>query len=231
MIFKHPRFRVVGDTGALVQLGDGINRETNLRVHCLVDVIESSAFPGLIEVIPAYNSLLVNYNPAICSYDSVVRFIESVESGLESGIPRKPRLVEIPVLYDEEFGPDLEYVARLNSLSVNEVVDIHTSGEYLVYMLGFTPGFAFLGGMSDRIRAPRLDTPREKVKAGSVGIAGSQTGIYPIESAGGWRLIGRTPTVVFKPDRADPFLYRAGDLVRFRPVTRSEFDHLSGLNG
>lgn len=228
MTTNTPMFRIVGDAGLLVQFGDKIDRETNLRVHELVQALEAARHPGIIEIIPAYSSLLINYDPVLISVETCVEIVCSGASDPETRLPQdSPGLIEIPVMYGSEFGPDLEFVANHNGVSVDEVVRIHSSGDYMVYMLGFTPGFAYLGGMSEKIAAPRLGTPRDRVEPGSVGIANSQTGIYPIPSAGGWRLIGRTPIRLFRPDEKDPFLYKAGDIIRFRPICRDEFDDLA----
>ena len=136
------------------------------------------------------------------------------------------RTVEIPVCYGGDYGPDLEFVAQHNSLTEEKVVAIHSAADYLVYMIGFAPGFPYLGGMSEQIAAPRRESPRLQIPAGSVGIAGAQTGVYPIETPGGWQLIGRTPLELFRPTEDPPTRLRAGDIVRFRPITSEEFDRL-----
>lgn len=230
MIFKLPKFRMVGDTGILVQVGDNIDRETNVLVHNLVHAIELDRPAGLIEVIPAYNSLLINYDPLTSSIDDWIQMVDSNFTAPQPYILNVPRLIEIPVCYGEDFGPDMEFVAELNGLSIEDVMEIHSSVDYFVYMLGFTPGFAYLGGMDHRLFAPRLDTPRDMVFEGSVGIANTQTGIYPVSSPGGWRLIARTPLKLFTPDSELPFRYRAGDLIRFRPIDRNEFESISRSN-
>ncbi|HHY76979.1 MAG TPA: 5-oxoprolinase subunit PxpB, partial [Clostridiales bacterium] len=133
------------------------------------------------------------------------------------------KVVEIPTIYGGEYGPDIEFVAQHNNLTVDEVIEIHSSRNYLIYMLGFTPGFPYLGGMSEKIETPRLKTPRTKIPAGSVGIAGKQTGIYPIDSPGGWQLIGRTPVKLYDPLADPPVLLNAGDYVRFVPIDEKEY--------
>jgi inhibitor of KinA len=139
-------------------------------------------------------------------------------------VKQHPRVVEIPVCYGGEFGPDLGYVAEHNQLSVEEVIEIHTSGQYLVYMIGFAPGFPYLGGMSERIMAPRRQSPRLAIPAGTVGIAGMQTGVYPIETPGGWQLIGRTPLALFRPQDNPPSLLQSGDIVRFCQISDKEYE-------
>ena len=222
---------MVGDTGLLAQVGDGIDRETNLLVHNLVHAIELDPPAGFIEVIPAYNCLLINYDPIKSSINDWIEMVESHFYAPQSCIRNVPRLIEIPVCYGEDFGPDMEFVAELNGLSTDDVIRIHSSVDYFVYMLGFTPGFAYLGGMDHRLFAPRLETPRDRVFEGSVGIASAQTGIYPVSSPGGWRLIARTPIKLFTPDSEPPFRYRAGDVIRFRPIDRIEFESISRSNG
>lgn len=230
MIHEPPEFRIVGDTGLLVRFGDDINRETNRIVHQLARRLDADHHPGIIETIPAYNSLLINYDPTTISLETCKRIaLDSISAGDLLGTGEYS-CVEIPVLYGLEFGPDIEFVAERNGIGVDDVVKIHSSREYTVYMLGFTPGFAYLGGMSEKISAPRLDTPRSRVEPGSIGIANSQTGIYPISSAGGWRLIGRTPLRLFRPAGKRPFLYQAGDTIIFRPITYSEYETLSREN-
>ena len=135
-------------------------------------------------------------------------------------------VIHVPVLYGGEYGPDLQYVAEYNSLAEDEVIEIHSSSACLVYMLGFTPGFCYLGGMDQRIATPRRETPRLKIPAGSVGIADGQTGIYPIESPGGWQIIGKTPVRLFSPDQKPEFLFNAGDYIQFFPVTVDEYKHI-----
>lgn len=152
---------------------------------------------------------------------------ECIESG-DSSEPRTSSIKEVPVCYGGEFGPDLEEVAAHHVLDIEEVIQLHCIPLYQVYMIGFTPGFAYLGGLDERLHTPRKNEPRKKVLAGSIGIADQQTGIYPIDSPGGWQLIGRTPLRVFDPDRETPFLIQAGDFVRFRPITEMEFEKHPG---
>ncbi|ASI98963.1 5-oxoprolinase subunit PxpB [Thermococcus celer] len=219
-----PVIKPLGDSALLISFGEAIDEETNGRVHALARAIEGANFEWLVEVVPAYSSLAVIYDPLMAG-------LEEVEGAIETlfGVPQvssEGRLVEVPVLYGGAHGPDIEFVARHNGLSVDDVVDIHSKPTYRVYFLGFLPGFAYLGGMDGRIAAPRLERPRLRVPAGSVGIAGNQTGIYPLESPGGWRIIGRTPLRLFNPGKEPPTLLRPGDRVRFRPIDGSEFVEL-----
>jgi KipI family sensor histidine kinase inhibitor len=223
MIYDQPRFLPGGDEALFVEFGDEISPELNRRVRNLKLAIEKQRIPGIIETVPAYRSLLIYFEPLQVHPKELREILFRLsQQHLESELS-KPRLIEIPTVYGGEYGPDLEFVASHNKLSVNEVIQIHTGTPYLIYMIGFLPGFPYLGGMSAKIAAPRLDTPRTRILAGSVGIAGTQTGIYPAESPGGWRLIGRTPLKVFDPTRKPPALFQTGDYLKFVSVTPYEF--------
>jgi KipI family sensor histidine kinase inhibitor len=178
---------------------------------------------GVEEIIPSYRSLLISYDPRVIGFKDLTDQVKSIEKTLSRGKILEHRRIEIPTLYGGEFGPDLDFVASLHGLTPEEVVRIHSSQDYLVYMLGFTPGFPYLGGNLEEIATPRLKTPRIKVPAGSVGIAENQTGIYPIESPGGWQIIGRTPVNLFNPLRPPHFLLAAGDMVRFIPIDEEQY--------
>lgn len=213
-----PRFRHCGDTGLAVELGEGIDLAVNRAIHRLRWALEALALPGIEALTPSYRSLLIQYDPAHRSMERLMLDVESVlEGGWTDADPG--RLIEIPVNYGGSEGPDLDEVAAHARLSPEEVVRRHSGVDYPVYLIGFTPGFPYLGGMDASLCTPRKATPRERVPAGSVGIAETQTGIYPIDSPGGWQLIGRTPLRLFDPDRAEPFLVRAGDTVRFVPLS------------
>jgi inhibitor of KinA len=162
----------------------------------------------------------------VIGFKDLAQRLRKIERGLSYGEVPKHRRVEIPTSYGGEFGPDLDFVASHNGLTSEEVIRIHSSQDYLVYMLGFTPGFPYLGGDLGKIATPRLGKPRMKVPAGSVGIAENQTGIYPIESPGGWRIIGRTPLKLFTPLQPPYFLLAAGDMVRFAPINQGQYAHL-----
>ena len=219
-MYSAARFLVAGDSALVVEFGDEISLEVNRKVHALADALGKSSLPGLAEAVPTYRSLLVHYDPLRLSCDEVKAFVSEVLQKCGEKPPLKPRVVEIPVVYGGEFGPDIEFVAEHNGLfSVEEVIRLHSGVAYTVYMLGFAPGFAYLGGMPEAIVTPRLETPRTLVPAGSVGIAGGQTGIYPIATPGGWRLIGRTPLKLFDPEQDPPTLLKAGDTVRFVPIS------------
>ncbi|HEX7523829.1 MAG TPA: 5-oxoprolinase subunit PxpB [Candidatus Deferrimicrobium sp.] len=219
------RMLVAGEQGLVVEFGNAIDPAVNARVHRLARALATRGLEGVIESIPTYRSLLVLFDPLVLPRERLVPEVEALLSipVVEEASGAGGNTVELPVLYGGEFGPDLAFIARHNGLSTEEVIAIHSSSSYLVYMLGFTPGFPYLGGMSSRLAAPRLLSPRGKVPSGSVGIAGSQTGVYPLESPGGWRLIGRTPLRLFDLEAGRPFLLAPGDVVRFRPVDEEEY--------
>lgn len=221
----------LGDAAVTVQFGDSIDPDTHSKVRTFSAYLERHPFPGFVEQVPAFTTVTVYYNPWVVSekglHNPYTRITEQLQRMLqlarESSKPAKPRVVEIPVCYNGSFGPDLEYVARHNKLTPQEVITSHARCKYLVYMIGFAPGFPYLGGMSKKIATPRKQNPRKAIPAGSVGIAGNQTGIYPIETPGGWQLIGRTPLRLFDPERNPPSLLQAGDMVRFVPITEDEY--------
>ena len=225
-MYRQARYLPAGDEGILIEFGNEINVEIHRRVYAMARAVEEAEFQGIEEVIPSYRSLLVAYNPVVISFKGLAQHLRKIERGLSYGEAPKHRRVEIPTFYGGEFGPDLDFVASHNGLTPEEVIRIHSSQDYLVYMLGFTPGFPYLGGDLGKIATPRLDKPRMKVPAGSVGIAENQTGIYPIESPGGWRIIGRTPLKLFNPLQPPHFLLAAGDMVRFAPINEVQYADL-----
>lgn len=208
-------FQPAGDSALLITLGTQIDLALNRRVHALARRLSAHALAGVIECVPAYAAVLVQYDPLRLDYAEVLAWAQAQAALPLDAAQLTPRRVEIPVHYGGADGPDLLDVAEAHHLTPEEVVRIHTSADYPVYMLGFTPGFPYLGGMDAAIATPRLETPRARVAAGSVGIAGGQTGIYPLESPGGWRIIGRTPLALFDPLRDPPTLLAPGDWVRF----------------
>ncbi|HID64796.1 MAG TPA: 5-oxoprolinase subunit PxpB [Anaerolineae bacterium] len=222
-MYSEPRFLLAGDSALVVEFGDEISEEVNHKVHALAYALEKNPLPGLGEAVPTYRSLLIHYDPLRLSHGDLVDFIRTIlEKSEEYPLP-EPHKVEIPTLYGGEFGPDIEFVAEHNGLSVEEVIRLHSGATYTVYMLGFTPGFTYLGGLPEVLATPRLPTPRTLVPAGSVALAGRQTGIYPIATPGGWRLIGRTPLKLFDPQRDPPTLLKAGDRVCFVPISEEEY--------
>ena len=227
-MYEQARFLLAGDKAICVELGDAISPEINRRVRNLSLAVERQLILGITDLVPTYRSILVYYDPMLISYSELEARIRALENQLGDVTPEVPRVVEVPTVYGGDYGPDLELVARHSGLSTEEVIGIHSGTDYLIYMMGFTPGFTYLGGMSERIATPRLQTPREVVPAGSVGIADRQTGVYPTESPGGWQLIGRTPIELFDQDRDPPVAVDTGDYVRFVPVTESEYLDIQG---
>jgi KipI family sensor histidine kinase inhibitor len=216
---SRPRFLLAGDAALVVEFGDKIDPAINRLVHALACALADNPLPGLGEAVPSYRSLLVHYNPLSLSYAEVESFVSQALGRCEDAPLPEPRLVEVPTIYGGERGPDIGFVAEQNGLAIADVIRLHSGATYTVYMLGFTPGFPYLGGLPDALITPRLETPRQRVPAGSVGIAGAQTGVYPLATPGGWRLIGWTPVVLFDPARTPPALLQPGDRVRFVPVS------------
>ena len=223
------QFKQLSDHALFVQFGTSIKEETHIIIQQAVSQLQQQPFPGLIEIVPSYTNFCVYYDPFVVrqqlthftaktSAEKVQLYIQMILQDPIHASSIESHLIEIPVLYGGEFGPDLSEVAAQNGLTTQQVIDIHTSQDYLVYMLGFAPGFPFLGGMDPRIATPRRTTPRREIAAGSVGIAGQQTGIYPLATPGGWQIIGRTLTPLFLPEQVPPTLLRAGDRIRFIAV-------------
>ena len=205
----------LGDAALLIQLGDEIDTTINQRVHAFAALLDAPPIEGFIEMVPAYGTLLLHYDPLILTYAKISKWVRAKLDQVEDTKLRKPRQVEVPVRYGGEFGIDLEYVASNCGLSVGEVIRLHSARMYTVYMMGFTPGFPYMGKLDGAIVTPRLATPRTRVPAGTVAIAGFQTGIYPIDSPGGWRLIGWTSLRLFDLELESPFLFSPGDEVKF----------------
>ena len=218
------RILPVGDRALAADFGNVISEDVNRKVGALKKALLAEKIAGVREMIPTYRSLLVEYNPAVVSMQELSRRIEAASlEGAETAAETK-RVLEIPCCYGGSYGEDLAGLAALTGLSEKEIIDIHAGTEYRVYMLGFLPGFVYLGGMDERIAAPRLQSPRVSIPAGSVGIGGSQTGVYPMASPGGWRLIGMTPVAFYEPSRENPVLCEAGDYIRFVPISPEEYE-------
>ena len=198
------RILTAGDSALLIEFGKEINPETNRKITALVQLMREQHIEGIVDVIPAFCSLLINYDPRVLSYEELKERMEHLLKMETKTEATRKRIFEIPVCYGGEYGPDIENIAEHAGLSIEEVIKIHSSKDYLIYMLGFLPGFTYLGGLDERIHTPRLASPRLKIRAGSVGIGGSQTGIYPLDSPGGWQLMGMTPVRTYDPDRQTP---------------------------
>lgn len=215
IMIDYPRILPVGEVAFTVEFGDRLDEGLNRLVHALDAALTALPFPGLVEAVPTYRSLLVVYDPLVTDDVSVRATLERMCLTLTPRQAHEERLIEIPVRYGGEYGPDLEDVAQHCNLTPAEVIRLHTEPTYRVAMMGFAPGFAYLFGLPACLATPRLATPRVRVEPGSVGIAGPQTGIYALATPGGWRIIGRTPLTLFDPAREEPFTLRAGDRVRF----------------
>lgn len=218
------RIKPVGDKALLLEIGEEISEKINGEVMAWKYKIEAGGIPGLKEMVPAFSSLLIYYDPYVTDYKTIKTTIDQMKLDENEEQKKTGKLVEIPVCYGGMHGEDLAFVANHAGLSEKEVIDIHCGRDYLIYMIGFLPGFPYLGGMDSRIFTPRLTNPRTKIPAGSVGIGGEQTGIYPIESPGGWQLIGTTPLQLFSATGEIPPYYEAGDRIRFYPISKEEFE-------
>jgi len=214
------------DSSVQLVFGEAITPEISARVLNLFRVLQERQNKHIRNLHPGYVSLLVDFDPISVTHEQVFAMIEEALAEETSAHTRMGKLVDVPVCYDEEFGPDLADVAAHAKLGVEEVVRLHSSAIYDVCFLGFTAGFTYLSGMPKALSMPRLTTPRRAVAAGSVGIAGAQTGVYPTETPGGWRLIGRTPLRMFDAKRSETTLVLPGDHVRFVPISRDDFDGL-----
>ena len=217
----------ISEVSALIEFGSEINEDINKRIRTFCTYLDEHPFKGMIEYVPAFASVSVIYNPLDINnkypYEVVKDILEDIIYKLDFSFMDREHVVEIPVCYSGEFGPDIEHVAEINNLTVDEVIKVHSDGKYLVYMIGFAPGFPYLGGMSEKIAAPRRESPRTAIPKGSVGIAGMQTGVYPIETPGGWQLIGRTPIKLFDLDGDTKSLLKPGDIAKFYPISYEEY--------
>ncbi|MFF2752754.1 5-oxoprolinase subunit PxpB [Psychrobacillus sp. NPDC058041] len=240
MSVHHSEVKIVplGDSALIVRLGEGINSTLHKKVKNLSELLTEHPFEGFIELVPAYNNITIYYNPYIVhtsqkgtftAFEKVCTHIIELVKQFKINKSESPRLVSIPVCYGGEFGPDLKDVALYHNMTQEEVIRIHSESECLVYMLGFAPGFPLMGGMDERIATPRKETPRLSIKPGSVGIAGKQTGVYPLETPGGWQIIGRTPLNLFLPHMSPPTLLQSGDRIQFVPISPSDYIKNKGM--
>jgi inhibitor of KinA len=220
------RFQWASDQSLLVYFGQKITLQAHPQVRKLLRLLELEPIAGVRNLHPAYCSLLVKFDGLRLRHDEVEAILRRYLERLEEIRLPEPRLVEIPVCYGEEFGPDLAEVCAIHGLTPAQAIELHASAEYLVYFLGFVPGFAYLGELPEALVTPRLAVPRRRVPAGSVGIAGNQTGVYPFSTPGGWRLIGRTPVAMFRDEREGLSLLSIGDRVRFAPISEARFGAL-----
>ncbi len=224
--YDTPIFRLAGDRGLLMEFGNVIDPKINARIRGIVVRLSEDLPSGVEEIIPTYCAVILVYDPMTTDPATLIPNLTALNTELTAQPLPAPDIVELPVCYHPDLGPDLAHVAKVHDLTPEEVVEIHTTPLYPIYMIGFTPGFPFLGGLPEQLHTPRLSSPRTHVPAGSVGIANNQTGIYPIASPGGWQLIGQCPVKLFDPHREDPILLTAGSLLKFNAISLDEFRKL-----
>ena len=225
-----PKIYPLCETAISIEWGNAIDESVHQQITSLNSLLQQRHFPGFIETVPAYITLTIYYQPELIVKENnepflfVKNYVENLLSDLSVECLQSENIISTPVCYDEEFGYDLEFIAAENNLLKEEIITIHQQKEYRVYMMGFLPGFAYMGEVDDIIATPRKQTPRAIVEEGSVGIAGKQTGIYPLSSPGGWQIIGRTPLCLFNIQKQDPFLFKTGDRVKFYSIPKEEFN-------
>jgi KipI family sensor histidine kinase inhibitor len=222
MHYDKPRYRLMGDRSVLVELGDEISPRVNQNVRELFVGLDHQMIDGILELVPGYRSLLVVFNPLEIELENLKIKIDETARHMGTSELPPPKTIEIPVVYGDEYGPDLEWVAEFQKITTEEVIRLHSEPLYRVYMIGFMPGYPYLGEVPDALVTPRRETPRTHVPRGSVAIAQKQTGIYPVESPGGWQIIGRTPVGLFDPDQKQPSLLEMGDQVKFYAISRED---------
>jgi len=224
MLYREPIFRRMGDRSLLVELGDEIDPGINQRVKEFFQSLQNHPLEGVVDLIPSYRSVTIIYDPLKIEFNRLKEWLVSLHHTGEPAGGGDHRILKVPVLYGGEHGPDLEWVARYQGITPQEVIQLHTSPTYRVYMIGFTPGHPYLGELPDRLVTPRKETPRPIVARGSVGIAQKQVVIYPVQSPGGFQIIGRTPLILFDPAKTPPAFFEMGDQVQFYPVTEKEME-------
>jgi inhibitor of KinA len=227
----------LSEQAVTIEFGQEISGDILEVITAFDRSLNQNPFPGFIASVPAYTTLSVFFDPVRVTqsddipgkdcFEKVSGYLSQLHEKQENTTAASGNIVTIPVCYDAELGPDIAEVAKIHKLTIDAVIQLHSTAEYSVHMIGFMPGFAYLGGMAESLATPRKGTPRSAVPAGSVGIAGKQTGIYPLQTPGGWQLIGQTPVKLFNANRAQPSLLKAGDRVIFKPIDRLEFDHLA----
>lgn len=218
----------INEQTVMLYFKNEISEENYDQVNKVVQYIKNQNHPAIQEIVPSYRAILIYFNEKSISASKLIENLELKRLhnfGNNSELKQR-RIITIPVVYGDEFGPDIEEVASYNNITIDEVVEKHVSKPYLIYMMGFMPGFPYLGGLDKQLHTPRRDEPRVKITAGSVGIANSQTGLYPLDSPGGWQIIGRTPIEVFNLNRQPMTLYEAGDYIQFKAINMSQYDSI-----
>lgn len=213
-------FKPLGDSALLIELGNEIDPIINQRVHALNVLLQNTN--GILETVPAYCTLLIHYDSLNFSFHQIKILVEEKMNQLNKMNQGTGRRLEVPVRYGNASNSDIEIIASSKNISIADVIQIHSEKEYRIYMMGFTPGFPYMGILDERLHMPRLQTPRTLVRAGSVAVAGSQTGIYPLDSPGGWHIIGWSPLKLFDPTSETPFLFSPGDIVKFIPMDEND---------
>ncbi|MCP8617837.1 5-oxoprolinase subunit PxpB [Salirhabdus salicampi] len=219
----------IGDVAIRIQFSSDIREEVNHQLQAFIQKIEGENVPGIIECIPTYNTVAIYYNPNLIEYRNLVQLVETMYEKPSLVQSVRPTVFEIPVLYGNDYGPDLQFVADYHNITIDEVIDEHANKEYLIFMMGFVPGFPYLGGLSENVSVPRLENPRPKVASGSVGIGGKQTGIYPVSVPSGWRIIGRTPLQLINMNKMPPTFLKSGNYIKFLPVSEKEYIEIENL--
>jgi len=222
MLYTDPQYRIMGDRALLVELGDDVDPKINNRVRELFVAIKTDPLEGVVETTPSYRSLLLIFDPLKTTLSLLQDKVDHLLKTMDPSQLPEPRKVEIPVVYGSEYGPDLEWVAEYHGITPDEAIRLHTAHTYHVYMIGFMPGFPYLGELPESLITPRRETPRTVVPRGSVALAQGQTGIYSTQSPGGWQIIGRTPLTLFDPGKWPPALLEMGDLVKFFAIDEEE---------
>ncbi len=217
------RYLPAGDAALVVEFGSEISDAINDKVQAMGKSILDAQLPGVREVIPTFRSLMVTFDPVQTHFSALCRKLKKLEKNCQISEGTKKRVIKIPCCYGGAFGPDMADLAAHAGMSEQEVIAVHSGTDYRIYMMGFLPGFAYLGGLDKRLEMPRLKTPRVRILAGAVGIGGSQTGVYPLDSPGGWRLIGRTPLELYDPKHSPYILCHAGEYIRFVPISPEEY--------
>jgi KipI family sensor histidine kinase inhibitor len=220
------RFLIAGDSALVVEFGNEISETINREIKFVTDALDKAKLRGVEDLIPTYRSILVSFDPLSISAGEITAFVTGALKDVSSLGDSGGEVIEIPVYYGGEMGPDLDFISQHTGLAREEVIRLHSSVEYLIYMIGFTPGFPYLGGMPKELATPRLQKPRSLIPAGSVGIAAEQTGIYSVDSPAGWQLLGRTPVKIFDSTREQPFLLSAGGYLKFVPISKEEYDEI-----
>jgi inhibitor of KinA len=219
----------IGDVAIRISFGNEISETTHNKIQRFVSTLNQEKISGIVEWVPTYTSVAIYYRPEIISYSKLIQKVEGIYDSLTGAFRNEPIIYRIPVYYGGETGPDLSFVAQYHQLTEQEVIELHTKKQYLIHMIGFMPGFPYLGGLPEGLAVPRLEHPRPRVEPGSVGIGGNQTGVYPNEVPSGWRILGITPVKLFDFAKSEPFLFSSGNYIHFYSITLNEYQTIKRL--